>query len=39
MTTEYEWVDRRDECKRDFGAMDTALGWIIYSVALLYLII
>lgn len=39
MTTEYEWVDKRDECRRDFGARDTVLGWIIYSAVLLYLIV
>lgn len=39
MTNEYEWIDRRDKCQREFGAKDTVLGWVIYSVALLYLIV
>lgn len=39
MTNEYEWIDDRDEFKRDFGSGDALLGWVIYAFALLYLVI
>jgi hypothetical protein len=39
MTNEYEWIDKRDKCHRDFGMNDFALGWAIFSIALLYLIV
>lgn len=39
MTNEYEWVEKRDQCTRDFGAKDMVLGWVIYSVAVLFLIV
>lgn len=37
MTNEYEWIDRRDECKREFGSGDVVLGWVIYVIAVAYM--
>lgn len=37
MTNEYEWIDSRDESKREFGSADVLLGWVIYAVAVLYM--
>jgi hypothetical protein len=39
MTNEYEWIDSSDECKREFGAGDALLGWVLYAAAVLYLIV
>ena len=39
MTNEYEWIDSRDECKREYGSADMALGWIIYAAALIFIIV
>lgn len=39
MTNEYEWIDQRDACKREFGSGDMLLGWLIYAVAVVYMMI
>lgn len=39
MTNEHDWIDRRDEYKRDFNFKDMVLGWTIYSVTVLCLVL
>jgi len=39
MANEYDWIDRRDACKRDFSFKDMLLGWTIYFITVLCLIL
>ncbi len=39
MTNEYEWIDNLDNLRPEYGAADMLVGWIIYSVVVVFLIV
>ncbi len=39
MTNEYEWIDNLDNPRPEYGAADTLIGWIIYFVVVVFLIV
>jgi hypothetical protein len=39
MSNEYDFIDSDDHPRREFGAGDVLVGWVIYVAAVLYLIV
>ena len=39
MNNEYEWIDSSDNPRREFGAGDVLVGWVIYALVVLFLIL
>ena len=39
MTDEHDWIDSDHTAKREYGALDMLIGWAIYSMAVIYLIV
>ena len=39
MTNQYEWIDSHDNLRTEYGNGDMLFGWVIYAVAVLYLIV
>ena len=39
MTNAHDWVDKSSSPRPEYGSVDTLVGWVIYSVAVLFLIV
>ena len=41
MTNAHDWIDSDNDrnAKAEYGAKDMILGWVIYSLAVVYLIV